>query len=62
MKESGWGSFSLEKGISTLGKNDKMESSHKVGLKKWNLEALEKERTKVSHLRPLRTRKPVRDF
>ena len=46
MKESGWGSFSLEKGISTLGKNDKMESSHKVGLKKWNLEALEKKKNK----------------
>ena len=41
-----------QKVISSLGKNDKREISQKVGLKKWNLEALEKERTKVSLLGP----------
>ena len=33
-----------------LKKNEKGESSQKVGLKKWNLEALEKEISKVSPL------------
>ena len=34
------------KGISSFGKNERREGSQKVGLKKWNLETLEKERTK----------------
>ena len=41
-------------GISSLGKNDKGESYQKVVLKKWNLEALRKERPKVSPLGPPR--------
>ena len=45
-----WDLSAWQKGINSLGKNDKRESSQKVGLKKWNLEALEKERTKVSFL------------
>ena len=47
----------MQKGISSLGKNDKRESSQKVGMKKWNLEALKKERTKVSLLGPLQNGK-----
>ena len=39
-----------QKGISPFEKNEKGESSQKVGLKKWNLEALEKEISKVSPL------------
>ena len=35
-----------QKGISSLGKNDKRENSQKVGLKKWNLEALKKGKNK----------------
>ena len=42
-----------QKGINSLEKNDKRESNQKVGLKRWNLEDLEKVRTKVSLLGPL---------
>ena len=38
-----------------LGKNDKMESSQKVGLKRWYLEVSEKEISKVRLLGPFRT-------
>ena len=51
-----------QKGISSLEKNDKRESSQNVGLKKWNLKVLEKERPKVSLLGPPRTGKLVRGF
>ena len=37
-----------QKGISSLGKNDKRGNSQKVGLKKRKLEALEKERIKLA--------------
>ena len=43
-------------------KNDKKESSQKVDLKRWNLEALEKEGLKVSPLGPSRTGKSARGF
>ena len=51
-----------QKGINSLGKNDKRESSQKVDLKRWNLEALEKIRTKVNLLGPPRARKSARGF
>ena len=47
-----------QKGINSLGKNDKRESSQNVGLKKWNLKVLEKERP----IGPPRTGKLVRGF
>ena len=50
------------KGIHPFRKNDKKKSSQKVGLKMWYLEALEKERLKVSPLEPPRTEKSVRGF
>ena len=37
-----------QKGISSLGKNDKRGNNQKVGLKKRKLEALEKERIKLA--------------
>ena len=42
------GLLAWQKGISSLGKNDKRENNQKVGLKKRNLEALEKERIKLA--------------
>ena len=53
-----------QKGINSPGKNDKRENSQNVGLKeqKWNLEALEKERTKAGLLGPLRTGKSAKGF
>ena len=34
----------------------------KVGLKRWNLKAVGKERLEISSLGPLRTRKPAKGF
>ena len=51
-----------KKGISSLRTNDNREGSQKVGLKKWKLEALEKERTKTSLLGPPKTGKSTRGF
>ena len=63
MEEGGWGSFYLVKRESAyLGKNDKGESSQKVGLKKWNLEVLKKERSKASPLGFPRMGKSTKGF
>jgi len=51
-----------QKGISSPGKNDKRKRGQKVGLKKWNLKALEKEGTKASLLGPPRTGKLASDL
>ena len=51
MKEDDCGSFSLEGRNQLTWENDKGKSNQKVGLKRWNLEALEKEKPKVSPLR-----------
>jgi len=53
---------SSRKGISSPGKNDKREGSQKVGLKKWNLETLEKERTKNQLSRTPQNRKSASGF
>ena len=50
------------KGISQFRENDKRECNQKVGLKRWNLEVLEKERSKVSLLGPPRTESQLRAF
>ena len=52
----------VQKIISSPGENDKRESSQKVGLKKWNLKALEKERTKGQPSRTPRMGKSTRGF
>ena len=52
MKEDDCGSFSLEGRNQLSWENDKGKSNQKVGLKRWNLEALEKERSKVNPLGP----------
>ena len=51
-----------KKGVSSPGNNDKRECSQKVGLKKWNLEALKKEGTITSLLGPPRIGKSTRGF
>ena len=45
-----------------LGKMTKRKVAKKVDLKRWNLEVLEKERSKVSPLGPLKTGKSARGF
>ena len=54
MKEDDCGSFSLEGRNQLTWENDKGKSNQKVGLKRWNLEALEKEKPKVNLLRSAR--------
>ena len=45
-----------------MGKMTKRKVAKKVDLKRWNLEVLEKERSKVSPLGPLKTGKSARGF